>query len=223
MADPVATARSTFLHSAPAEALFFHMGNHHATRVDCPTLGLEFTDNAWLGSGTSDYSFPWAQASHSILIHTDPEGTLFFNDAVDFSDTTETSKYKVTTQQYNGIVYAIITFYWDDIGSAYAQFVGEDPVCLVYLPDSGEAFILGSFVDRRPLSPAPAWKVIPGRVFGPSSRLALLPLLSPSTRQTKRLTSSRKLSRCKPTGLGKLLASSHVQVLVSALFAVDGG
>lgn len=65
----------------------------------------------------------------------DPEGTLFFNDVSDFSanDTTQRTNYRVSTQQYNDRLYAIVTFYYDDISSPYAKFVGEDPVRSVSL------------------------------------------------------------------------------------------
>ena len=46
----------SYAHSTAAEALFFkntvHGTVHQAIRVEVPELGVEFTDNAYIGKGT---------------------------------------------------------------------------------------------------------------------------------------------------------------------------
>ncbi|KAF9461780.1 hypothetical protein BDZ94DRAFT_794451 [Collybia nuda] len=110
MSDPFIALRNSYPHMVTAEALFFHYGTHYAIRVEAPTIGLEFTDHAYIGS--------------------DPEGFLFYRDLKDFGYKPErrrTSKYKVSTITFGNKLYVLVKFYHNDENNSYAQFIGEDP------------------------------------------------------------------------------------------------
>ena len=54
MSDPFATQRNKYKHTVSASALLFNYNDHRALRVEALSIGLEFTDNAYIGSGESD-------------------------------------------------------------------------------------------------------------------------------------------------------------------------
>jgi len=54
MSDPFATQRNKYKHTVSASALLFNYDGHRALRVEAESVGLEFTDNAYIGSGESD-------------------------------------------------------------------------------------------------------------------------------------------------------------------------
>ncbi|KAF9461783.1 hypothetical protein BDZ94DRAFT_794608 [Collybia nuda] len=115
MSDPFIDLRQHYPHMVTAEALFFHSGIHSALRVEAPTIGLEFTDHAYIGS--------------------DPEGFLFYRDLNDFGYKAEhkkSSKYKILTVGFDNKLYAIIKFYHNNESNSYAQFIAEDPTKAVY-------------------------------------------------------------------------------------------
>ena len=51
MADEFEVLKLKYNNMVPAQALFFHLRGHYALRVEAPTIGKEFTDNAYIGSG----------------------------------------------------------------------------------------------------------------------------------------------------------------------------
>jgi hypothetical protein len=53
MSNPFATQRDKFNHTVPAEALFFSYTTRRCIRVEAETIGLEFTDGQYIGSGKS--------------------------------------------------------------------------------------------------------------------------------------------------------------------------
>lgn len=53
MADKFADLKKKYEHQVPANALILNLVGHKALRVECPTIGKEFTDNAYIGWGTT--------------------------------------------------------------------------------------------------------------------------------------------------------------------------
>ena len=53
MSDPIAQASSEFKTECAAEALLFYGGAHKGLRVEAREIALEFTDNAYIGTGSS--------------------------------------------------------------------------------------------------------------------------------------------------------------------------
>ena len=51
MTDPFEIQRAKYKFTVPAEALFFSYNNRKATRVSAGTIGLEFIDGQYIGSG----------------------------------------------------------------------------------------------------------------------------------------------------------------------------
>jgi hypothetical protein len=53
MSNPFATQRDKFKHTVPAEALFFASNGRRSIRLEAESIGLEFTDGQFIGSGKS--------------------------------------------------------------------------------------------------------------------------------------------------------------------------
>jgi hypothetical protein len=102
----------SYNHETAAEALFFkntvNGTVHQAVRVEVPELGVEYTDNAYIG--------------------TDPEGILYYDAASDISGDSKAKVIKVTVDSKN---YVRIKFYTDSEDETYAEFVAEDPYATV--------------------------------------------------------------------------------------------
>ncbi|KAF8262613.1 hypothetical protein EI94DRAFT_1808505 [Lactarius quietus] len=103
----------SYSHETAAEALFFKNTTasgtvHQAIRVEVPELGLEYTDNAYIGK--------------------DPEGIFYYDAASDMSGD---AKAKVTKVTANGKNYVHIKFYTSYESETYAEFVAEDPFATV--------------------------------------------------------------------------------------------
>lgn len=98
----------SYNHETSAEALFFKntVNNtvHQAIRLEVPELGLEFTDNAYIGK--------------------DPEGIFYYDDVSDISGSAKAKVSKVTANSKN---YCHIKFYTSNESETYAEFVAEDP------------------------------------------------------------------------------------------------
>jgi hypothetical protein len=102
----------SYNHETAAEALFFkntvNGTVHQAIRVEVPELGIEYTDNAYIGK--------------------DPEGIFYYDGA---SDMTGNAKAKVLKVTVNGKNYVQIKFYTEYENETYAEFVAEDPYATV--------------------------------------------------------------------------------------------
>jgi len=102
----------SYSHQTSAEALFFKntVNNtvHQAIRVEVPELGIEYTDNAYIGK--------------------DPEGIFYYDAASDMSGA---AKAKVVKVVANGRNYCHIKFYTSNESETYAEFVAEDPFATV--------------------------------------------------------------------------------------------
>jgi hypothetical protein len=102
----------SYNHETAAEALFFkntvNGSVHQAIRVEVPELGIEYTDNAYIGK--------------------DPEGLFYYDAASDMSGNAKAKVLKVTV---NGKNYVQIKFYTDSESETYAEFVAEDPFATV--------------------------------------------------------------------------------------------
>jgi hypothetical protein len=103
----------SYNHETAAEALFFKNTTvngsvHQAIRVEVPELGIEFTDNAYIGK--------------------DPEGLLYYDAASDMSGDAKAKVLKVTV---NGKNYVHIKFYTSSESETYSEFIAEDPFATV--------------------------------------------------------------------------------------------
>jgi len=115
MGDPFTIAANAFTRPpVAAQALFFSHGGGQGKglRVEVQDLGLEFTDNAYIG--------------------TDPEGMLYYNDKSDFTvkqdnyGRTIAHNYTVKSLTYGAVTYAIIEWSKSYDTKPYAKFVAKD-------------------------------------------------------------------------------------------------
>ena len=109
-----------YKHQPAAQALLFRSPKTHerALRIACRPVSKEFTDNAYIGTGST------SRLRHcSILFYfygfVDPQGTLYYNDV---SDLIGNCNYKVQRETDNeGYVYARIYFYHNSVSSPFAE------------------------------------------------------------------------------------------------------
>ena len=116
----------SYNHETAAEALFFRNvvngSVHQAIRVEVPDLGLEFTDNAYIGKGAFSLCFLVICnliLNGALLWHReDPEGLLYYDAA---SDMTGNAKAKVLKVTVGGKNYVHIKFYTSYESETYAE------------------------------------------------------------------------------------------------------
>jgi len=104
MADPFADQRGRYNHTVSATALLFSL-HGFAIRLECATIGLEFTDGLYIGS--------------------DPDGLLSYNNIKDFkADTDVTTNYVINELNYEDDPILKIKFSRE--GVIFAEFAGYD-------------------------------------------------------------------------------------------------
>jgi len=104
-------SQGTYNQSVSAAAMLFNDGrltDSQSLRIECPELGVEFTDGMFIG--------------------TDPNGRLFFNDFDEFElDPNGTHNYTISKVVYKDKPYIVIDLNHKLDPHAYAKFVAEDP------------------------------------------------------------------------------------------------
>lgn len=104
-----------------AEALLFRSsdGARRSLRVEADSVGLEFTDNTYLGVVEIPPRPPFGR---------DPEGCLFYNNLQDFKTQSGSSRYTVTQEKNPADMRDClrVKFYDGTSGACYAQFLSHD-------------------------------------------------------------------------------------------------
>lgn len=130
MSNPFATQRDNYTHTVGAEVLLFNTNNRRALRLEAESIGLEFTDNVYIGSGELARTFTPESSSTPRrllmflpIISADPEGILSYNDLKVFhkDDSSKPANYRIDTLTYKNNPVLHVKFYHDDINRPFAE------------------------------------------------------------------------------------------------------
>ena len=108
-----------------AEALFFHSPTHKnvkALRMLVPAIEREFTDNAYIGTGTFSLDLEGLLLIDTVLLRyrPDPEGYLYYNDEASLDTAIYYRSERVINPKDNKVC-ALITFSATQNGAALAE------------------------------------------------------------------------------------------------------
>ena len=112
-----------YKHQPSAYALLFRSPKTHdrALRIACRAVLKEFTDNAYIGTGSTS-RLRLCVTAHFYFISmalVDPQGILYYNNVSDLSGNCNYKVHRETDSE--GYVYARIYFYHNSVSSPFAE------------------------------------------------------------------------------------------------------